>query len=141
MVIGSKLSPAIKENFAKGALFDEALIAAKKKKFAKAMGKADEYKAKIEAGKDPKEMENHHELVGRIAFEKGDYAKAIAHLKQADQQNPYTLYLLAVAESKAGDKARAAELFKTVAHWNENSLSYAFVRYKAMMTMKQETPN
>lgn len=141
VVIGSKLSPAIKENFAKGALFDEALIAAKKKDFAKAMAKADEYKAKIEAGKDPKEMENHHELAGRIAFEKGDYAKAIAHLKQADQQNPYTLYLLAVAESKAGDKVRAAELFKTVAHWNENSLSYAFVRSKAMMTMEQETPN
>jgi tetratricopeptide (TPR) repeat protein len=141
VVMGSELSPAIKENFAKGALFDEALIAAKRKDFTKAMAKADEYKAKIEAGKDPKEMENHHELVGRIAFEKGDYAKVIEHLKQANQENSYTLYLLAVAESKAGDKAKAAELFKKVADWNEDSMNYAFVRSKAMMAVKKETPN
>ena len=115
VVTSSKLSPAIKENFAKGALFDEALIAAKRKDFTKAMTTADEYKAKTDVGKDPKAMENHHALLGRINFEKGDYAKVIAHLKQANQENPYTLYLLAVAESKAGDKARAAELFKKVA--------------------------
>jgi tetratricopeptide (TPR) repeat protein len=137
VVTSSSLSPALKENFAKDALFDEALIAAKRKDFTKAMAKADEYKAKIEAGKDPKEMENHHALVGRIHFEKSDYGKAIEHLKQANQENPYTLYLLAVSESKAGDKARADELFKKVANWNEDSLNYAFVRSKALMAMKK----
>jgi len=136
VVMGSELLPAFKENFAKGALFDEALIAAKRKDFAKAMAKADEYKAKIEAGKDPKEMENYHALLGRIHAEKGDYAKAIEHLKQANQENPYSLYLLAVAESKAGDKAKAAKLFKKAANWNEDSLDYAFVRPKAMMAAK-----
>jgi tetratricopeptide (TPR) repeat protein len=86
-------------------------------------------------------MENHHELVGRISFEKGDYANAIEHLKQANQENPYTLYLLAMAESKAGDKAKAVELFKKVANWNEDSLDYAFVRSQAMMAVKKATPN
>ncbi|MCI0699111.1 tetratricopeptide repeat protein [candidate division KSB1 bacterium] len=141
VVTSSNLSPAIKENFAKGALFDEALIAAKRKDFTKAMAKADEYKAKIDVGKDPKEMENHHALLGRVYFEKGDYGKAIEHLGQANQENPYTLYLLAVAESKAGDKVKAAELFKKVANWNEDSLNYAFVRSKALMAMKKEIPN
>jgi tetratricopeptide (TPR) repeat protein len=137
VVTSSELSPAIKENFAKDALFDEALIAAKRKNFDKALAKADEYKAKIEAGKDPKELENHHALLGRVYFEKGDYGKAIEHLKQANQENPYTLYVLAVAESKAGDKVKADELFQKVANWNEDSLNYAFVRSKAWMAMKK----
>jgi tetratricopeptide (TPR) repeat protein len=95
------------------------------------MIKADEYKAKIDVGKNPKEMENHHALLGRIYFEKQDYAKVIEHLEQANQENPYTLYLLAVAESKTGDKAKADQLFQKVANWNEDSLNYAFVRSKA----------
>jgi tetratricopeptide (TPR) repeat protein len=136
VVMASELLPSFKENFAKGALFDEALIAAKRKDFANAMAKAEEYKAKVEAGNDPKEMENYHALLGRIHSEKGDDAKAIEHLKQANQENPYTLFLLAVAESKAGNKAKAAELFKKVANWNEDSLDYAFVRPKAMMAAK-----
>ncbi|MFQ6114354.1 MAG: tetratricopeptide repeat protein, partial [bacterium] len=137
VVEGSELMASIKENFAKQALFDETLIAAKQKDFKIAMAKADEHKAKIEAGKDPKEMENHHELLGYVYFEKGDYAKSIEHLKQADQENPFALYYLAVAESKAGDKVKAAELFKQVANWNENSLNYALVRSKAIMEVKQ----
>lgn len=71
VVTASQLSTAIKENFAKDALFDEAVIAAKRKDFTKATAKADEYRAKIEAGKDPEEMETHHALLGRIYFEKG----------------------------------------------------------------------
>ncbi len=149
VVMGSDLSAAIKENFAKGALFDEALIAAKRKDHDQAMARANEYKAKIEEGKDPKEIEDHHALVGYIYFEKGNYAKAIEHLKQPDQENPYTLYVLADAESQAGNKAQAAELFSKVADLNwilttgvpqisENSLNFAFVRSKAMMAVKKQ---
>jgi tetratricopeptide (TPR) repeat protein len=141
VVTSSTLSPAMKENFAKGVLFDEARIAAKRKDFTNAMAKADEYKAQIARGKDPKEMANYHALIAHIYFDKGEYAKAIEHLKQADQENPYTLYLSAVAESKAGDKVKAVELFKKVANWNEDSLDYAFVRSKAMMAIRQEVPN
>lgn len=138
VVMASALSAPMKENFAKGALFNEALIAAKRKDFTQAMAKADEYEAKVEAGKDPKEMEEYHALLGRIDFEKTDYDKAIGNLEQANQENPYTLYLLAVSESKTGDKAQAEKLFKKVANWNEASLYYAFVRSKAMKAAKEE---
>ncbi len=138
VVKGSALSAAMKENFAKVALFDEALIAAKGKDFNQAMAKANEYKVKIETGKDPKEIEDYHALLGRIDFEKADYDKAIGHLEQANQENPYTLYLLAVSESKTGDKAQAQKLFNKVANWNEASLYYAFVRTKAMKAAKDD---
>lgn len=92
---------------------------------------------------------DHHALVGYIDFEKGNYAKAIEHLEQADQENPYTLYVLADVESQAGNKAQAAELFNKVADLNwvltsglpqisENSLNYAFVRSKALMAVKKQ---
>ena len=136
IVLASQLSPTLKEEFAKSALFDEAMIAAKRKDFTKALAKADEFKAMVATGKNPKEMENHHALLGRIYFEKREYAKAVDHLKQANQENPYTLYLLAFATTDAGDMAKGAELYKKVASWNENSLDYAFVRSKAKMALE-----
>ena len=149
VVMGSDLSATFKENFAKGALFDEASIAAKRKDFDKAFSKADEYKSKIEPGKNPWDTENHNALVGYIYLEKGDFAKAIEHLKQANQNNLYVVYRLAVSESKAGNNAKAAELFKKVANWNwvdtsgidrmhSNNLDYALVRSKAQTAVKKE---
>ena len=137
VVTESDLSSATKENFAKTTLFNEARIAAKRQDFEVAMAKADEFKAKIEAGMDPKEIEDYHDFLGYIYSEKGEYAMAIEHLSQADQEEPYTLYLLAVAESEAGDEARGAELFEKVAHWNQSNLNYAFVRSEARAALSE----
>ena len=65
-----------------------------------------------------------------------NHSKAIEHLNQGDQEDPYILYHIAVSESKAGDKTRATELFKKVAERNDNSLAYAFVRSKAIDAQK-----
>ena len=91
------------------------------------------------------EMEDHHELLGLIYLEKGEPATAVEHLEQADQEDPYTVYLLAVAESASGHDARAAELFSQVAHWNEvlsqsfanlhRALGYALARPKALAAL------
>ncbi len=142
-VMASDLRQSIKDNFTKGAMAQEALIAAKKGNFETALAKADEHLTKIQADNNPNEMEDHHDLLGLIHFEKGDHAQAIEHLNQADQESPYILYHLAVAESKAGDPARADELFSKVADMNqlpvfnqENGLGYAFVRSKAMDAKK-----
>ena len=132
VIEGSALMPSMKERFAMRILLHEAAIAAKRKDFEKAMAKAEEYKGKVEPAKDPQEMKNYHAVVGSIHFEKADYAKSIEHFGQANQEDPYTLYYFALAESKTGDKPKATELFKKVADWNQNSLEYALVRTKAM---------
>ena len=137
VIMGSDLSTAFKEHLAKLALYDEALIAAKRKDFEAAMTVADEYKAKIEAGHDPKLMEDHHLLLGEIYLEQGEYARAIEHLEQADQEHPYTLYHLALAESEAGDQAKASELFEKVANWNQYNLHYPLLRSKAMAALSK----
>lgn len=138
----SDLSPSTKDGFARRALFQEAFVAAKRTDFEGALAKAEELKAKIAAGENPMEMEDHHKLLGLIYLEKGEPATAVEHLEQADQEDPHTVYLLAVAESESGDEAQAAELFNQVAQWNEvlsqssanlhRALGYALVRAKAL---------
>ncbi len=132
VVDNSDLSATVKEGFAKNALFHAALMASKTKNYSEAMAKAEAYKQKVTNSDNPREMENYHELMGLILLDKGDYAKAVDHLKQASPDNPYAMYHLAMAESKAGDMEAAAKSFKKVADWNQSGLLYTFVRGKAM---------
>lgn len=134
-VMASDLRKSFKNIFIKDALAQEALIAAKKDDFKTAMAKADEQLAMIQADNNPNEMEDYHGLVGLIYFEKGDYAKAIEHLNQGDQQSAYILYHRAISKSKAGNQTRAAELFQKVVVMNQYSLNDALVRSKAMAAL------
>lgn len=136
VVMASDLMQSAKDNFAKGALFDEGLIACKRKDFDTATAKADELKAMVEAGNDPTEIEQYHALMGHIYLAQSEPVTAIEHFGQADQEDPYTLYHAAVAYQESGDDEKATELFGKVAHWNEPGLGYALVRSKAMMQVE-----
>jgi len=132
IVDNAELSVAVKENFAKNALFDAAQMDSKMKNYSEAMAKAEAYKQKATNSHNPRDMENYHALMGYVLLDKGDYAKAVEHLKQANPSNPYAMYHLAVAESKAGNAEAAAKSFKKVANWNQSGFLYTFVRGKAM---------
>ena len=142
----SDLSPSQKDGFARGALLQEALMAAKRNDFEGALARAEELKAKIAAGDNPMDMEDHHRLLGLIYLEKGEPATAVKHLEQADQGDPSTVYLLAIAESKSGNEAGAAKLFSQVARWNEiasqsfddlhRALGYALARPAALAALE-----
>ena len=56
----------------------------------------------------------YHYLAGYLKLESGDYLKAIEHLKQSDQTDPFQKLLLARAYEKAGDKANAQKLHKEI---------------------------
>ena len=65
------------------------------------------------------------------AFKK-DYDKVIEELQQADQQNPYNLYRMALAYKGKDDKEKIKEFYMKAAMFNAlNSLNYAFIRNKA----------
>jgi tetratricopeptide (TPR) repeat protein len=137
-VMKSGLSNAFKEDLKKDVFFDESIIAAKEKKYEKARVKAEEYMARIKPETKQKDLENYYSLLGIICFEETNYEKSIKHLNQANQENPYTLYLLAVSEAKVGDKKKATELFKKIANWNRNGINYALVRNKAIAMVEKE---
>ena len=67
-----------------------------------------------------------------ISLKEKKFDEAISHLGQADQQNPYVLYKIAVAYQGKGDQGKATEMFKQAAEsYNLPSLDYAFIRAKA----------
>ena len=82
--------------------------------------------------KNPRRLENYHDLMGLIALKAKDYDKAIEHYGQANPNNMYSKYHLALAYESAGRMSEARELFREVANWNFNSVGYALVRKDAI---------
>lgn len=82
--------------------------------------------------KNPRRLENYHDLMGLIALKTRNFDKAIEHYGKANPNNMYSKYHLALAHEGAGQMDRARELFSEVANWNFNSIGYALVRKDAI---------
>lgn len=67
-------------------------------------------------------------LVGYVDLFLKDYAGAIAALREADQKDPFVLFLLAQAYEKSGDAGKAHETYELVLASNAHSLNNAFAR-------------
>ena len=121
----------VKENTRRNLLYDETRAALAKGDLATAKAKSAAYAQQGAAKKIPFEVRQQHELAGRIALAEKNYAVAVKELEQASQRDPRVLYLLAVALQGKGDAARARELAKQAADFNELGVNYAYVRSKA----------
>jgi tetratricopeptide (TPR) repeat protein len=73
----------------------------------------------------------YHYLAGYVKLEKGDYATAIEHLKQADPEDPFSKLLLARAYERSGDKDNARKAYKEVVDSPQNSLDRALAYREA----------
>ncbi len=121
----------VKEATRRNALFDEARVALARKDLAGARATAEKYATAVAALKIPFELRQQHELAGRIALDEKDYARAVAELEQANQQDPRVLYLRALALQGKGDAAQARAVGAKAADFNGLAANYAFVRTKA----------
>ncbi len=73
-----------------------------------------------------------HELIGSIALGQQEFVQAVRELRQANQQNPYNLYRLALAYQGTGTKDEARKYCTAAARFNGlPQLNYAFIRQKA----------
>jgi tetratricopeptide (TPR) repeat protein len=141
------ITEGARDFYAELALTQEALIAAKRNDFDMAFAKADELKASIAAGENPTETEGHHQLMGQIYLDKGEYSKALEHFDQGNEDNPYTYYLMAQAQAGAGNLERAKELYQRTVDWNEvisaaggihhRALGYALARTKSLAALQE----
>jgi tetratricopeptide (TPR) repeat protein len=78
------------------------------------------------------EIQQAHELTGATALQEKQYDQALEELRQGNQQDPYTLYRIALAYQGKGDQAKAADFFRQAANQHTlPTLNYAFVRVKA----------
>jgi tetratricopeptide (TPR) repeat protein len=132
MVDASDRSEEVKDNFRRGFLFNSARVAVKKGDFATAKAESEEYRARVEAIDNPFQIRLAHQLAGIIALEEKEYDVALEELAQANQQNPYNFYRMALAYRGKGDVQKAKELSLKAANFNQvNSLAQAYIRVKA----------
>ncbi|MGA8215124.1 MAG: tetratricopeptide repeat protein [Candidatus Sulfotelmatobacter sp.] len=132
IIQASNLSQDIKDNATLLHHFDMAGIAIAQKDYAAAKTHAEEFRRGAEASKNSAQVQQAHELDGRIALGEKDNDTAIAELEQANLQDPRNLYRLSLACEGKGDTAKAQEFLTKAAGFNSlPQLNYAFVRAKA----------
>ncbi|MGH9881682.1 MAG: tetratricopeptide repeat protein, partial [Pyrinomonadaceae bacterium] len=128
----SGLSQEIKDNTRLFHHYNLARVALGKKDLAKAKTEAEEFRKGAEAGKNPAQVKQAHELAGMIALEEKNYDQAIVEFQKTNQQNPYNLYRLGQAYQWKGDNAKAKEFYGKAANFNSlPQINYAFIRAKA----------
>jgi tetratricopeptide (TPR) repeat protein len=128
----SGLSSEVKEDAKLAHHFNLGRVALKKNDLATAKTEAAAYLSGATDKKNPARIRQAHQFAGMIALKEKKFDDAISHLGQADQQNPYVVYKIAVAYQGKGDQAKATEMFKQAAEsYNLPTLDYAFIRAKA----------
>jgi tetratricopeptide (TPR) repeat protein len=115
-VPGSQLPEDQKQTWYGRLRHGKARTLAKMGKHQEAWAEAEAVKAMIEKGGEPAKQywPAYHYLAGYVKLEAGDYAKAVEHLKQSDQNNPFDVLLLARALEKAGQKDEAKKAYQKV---------------------------
>ena len=127
----SNLSQEVKENAGRTFLFNSVRVALANKDLTSAKRKWKNYQKQVNAINNPFQIRLAHELAGRIALAEKNFDKALEELKQANLQNPYNLYRIALVYRGKGDNKKAKEWFNNAATFNAlNSLNQAFVRNK-----------
>ena len=128
----SNLSSDLKKNTLVIAHYNKAKIAAATGDVEKAKSETEEYWRGVQQKGNLNQIRFTHELRGITALAEKDYGKALTELLQANQQDPYNLYRLALAYEGKGDKVHAKEFFQKAADFHSLPfLNYVFVRNKA----------
>jgi tetratricopeptide (TPR) repeat protein len=122
---------AVKEAAHRNNICNHARVALVRHDVKEAAAEADRYRSQVEAKKIPFEVRQAHEIAGLVADARGNHAKAVRELKQANQQDPRVLFELAEAYAASGDAAAAHDAFAHAADFNGLAFNYAFVRGKA----------
>jgi len=97
---------------------------------------ADAYLAKarvlMELNNNPALRGNYMFFCGYVDIAKGNYTDAIDNLLGSNQDEPFNVYLLALAYEKAGESEEAEDLFDKLRSWENFGLNYAVARVKAL---------
>ena len=131
VVEASQLSPEVKENAKLIHHYNAARVAVATGDLATARREGDTFLRESQARKNSFQIRLGHEVAGMIALEEKSYDAALGHLAQANKQDPYNLYRIGLAHEGKGDKAKAQEMFRGAADFNQlPTLNSAFVRAK-----------
>lgn len=132
VVEASELSPEVKANAKLIHRYNAARVAVATKDLATAKREGGAFLRESQSRKNSFQVRLGHEVAGMVALEEKNYDGALTHLKQANQQDPYNLYRMGLAYQGKGDRAKAKEMFRDAAEFNQlPTLNSAFAREKA----------
>ncbi len=128
----SELSAEVKANAKLFYRYNAARVAIARGDLATAKREQAAYAQAAEANRNPFQVRLGHELAGMIALAEKSWDGALAHLDQANLQDPYNLYRQGVAYEGKGDGAKAQAAFARAVDFNQlPTINSALVRMKA----------
>ena len=138
-VFNKSASPQqLKDNVKLGLLYNEARVALQNKDFKTATAKADEFMNGVKAINNANQIKLAHQLNGMIALAQKKADDCLSELGQANQQNTYNLYRMALAYQIKGDKEKAKEYCEKVISFNPlPNINSAFALNKAKKMMEK----
>jgi tetratricopeptide (TPR) repeat protein len=89
---------------------------------------ASQFETTVAADTNPRKLERMRQFLGMAAYQRRDYAGAEASLAQANPNDPYVRYYLALSQMQTGKADRARQTFSELAVYNFNLPTYAMVR-------------
>lgn len=98
---------------------------------ATARARAEEVRRLLIDDRDPSKDRPVHAILGLTALDQGDHSTAVAHLEQADPNDPYLTYQRARALEGAGRLDEAHEIYRALATSNFNTPELSYVRRQA----------
>ena len=133
----SASSQQFKDNVKLGLLYNEGQVALQQKDFKTATSKAEEFMSGVKAINNTNQIKLAHQLNGMIALAQKKADDCLSELGQANQQNTYNIYRMALAYQMKGDKEKAKEYCEKVINFNPiPTLNSAFALFKAKKMMK-----
>ncbi len=134
----SSSSQQLKDNVKLGLLYNEGTVALQQKDFKTASLKADEFMKGVKAINNINQIRLAHQLNGSIALAQKKADDCLSELSQANQQNSYNFYWMALAYKMKGDKEKAKEYLEKVINFNPlPTLNSGFALYNAKKMMKK----
>ena len=132
LVERSSLSEEVKQDTRLANHYNRARVALAKGDLATATSEAKSYTDGATSRRNSFRIRQAHGLAGTIALKEKQYDQALAHLRQANQQDPQVIYWAALAWKGKGDAVKAKEHAARAANANVLPLvTYAFVRERA----------
>lgn len=96
-----------------------------------AKAKAAEEKTALETIKEPNKLQSNEFLLGYIAWKEKKNDEAAAHFEKSNMNSMLDKFYLATAYEAAGNKDKATAMFKEIAVYNFNDITFALVRNQA----------
>jgi tetratricopeptide (TPR) repeat protein len=128
----SSLPDEVKEDARLAHRYNVGRVALRKNDLGTAKAEAAAYLSGATAKHNDARIRQAHLLTGMASLREKKYDQAFTELGQANQQDPYVVYLLAQAQQGKGEQAQARETFKRAAEmYLLPTLNYAFIRAKA----------